>query len=39
MSGKTAKLVSVLFSVEEFDFCNASRVLFLIKRAPTVQWD
>jgi len=39
MPGKTAKLVPVLFSVEESDFCNASRVLFLINRASTVQWD
>jgi len=38
-SGKTANLVSVLFSVGEFDVCNASRELFLLKRASTVQWD
>jgi hypothetical protein len=33
------ELVSVLFGAEEFDFCSAPKVLFLIKRASTVQWD
>jgi hypothetical protein len=39
MSGKTAKLVSILFTVEEFDFCNATSVLLQIERASIVRWD